>query len=566
MAHKKQVFPSSFSEARVCGIRAGCLWHICQDAIGIREFTDSQGERVLIGAVSDGCSGSYGSQFGARFIVDSFLIEAEKLGKDGKRDSAYIREVALAVSARMSSYKPRLTDSEIVRANGNTVCEELYATLYGFVADKERILFLFAGDGSLSINDHKENATQVEGDIYPAYLLLFPQQEWARRVKDVYVFAEFRTNRVRNLLIASDGFESPSPKEYPGLADDPAKFILHAKTLATEMRPYEEYPGARVFRGGDDTSVIALGNPGASNPDPVSPQEVKMLASEIITKRSEAFTKEHKGVYQEIIRQSGCTVNPSSSKEFERKINENEDVECIGITDADVRTYGRERNSIFASRIFHADPLGSLLGISIGPKTEPKKTALPLPRAKMPTRSPLAAAKISAAPQDASKAKRVAKKQLIPFSDICSPNRFVRHGIGFRQFGRVMYDLWHFVNDCHRQGLRIGNLRPQDLLVEIIRDTKPPTYRFSLMNPDSAAAVDDRCNLVKDYARLDLDFVHPEYAPKLKHDDRARLDQDWYAYSVLCYWFVTKYDPFGEGTVKAKPDADRIYRMQHVIL
>lgn len=50
------------------------------------------------------------------------------------------------------------------------------------------------------------------------------------------------------------------------------------------------------------------------------------------------------------------------------------------------------------------------------------------------------------------------------------------------------------------------------------------------------------------------------------HDDRARLDQDWYAYSVLCYWLVTKYDPFGEGTVKDKPDADRIYRMRHVIL
>ncbi len=159
-----------------------------------------------------------------------------------------------------------------------------------------------------------------------------------------------------------------------------------------------------------------------------------------------------------------------------------------------------------------------------------------------------------------------------PFHDVCTLNSHFSNIIGFMQFGQVMYDLWHFVNNCHSQGIRIGNLRPWDLQFSILKkydertEKKINTYKFSLIFPDSAAIVGNSEKMEKFYGYLDPQYIHPEYFPKLSIDDQARLDQDWYAYSVLCYWFVTKHDPFGEGVVKAKPDADRIYRMEKVIL
>jgi hypothetical protein len=164
------------------------------------------------------------------------------------------------------------------------------------------------------------------------------------------------------------------------------------------------------------------------------------------------------------------------------------------------------------------------------------------------------------------------KEDRFLFADLCNMNVPKRYGIDFRQFGRVMYDLWHFVENCHKQGLRLGNLRPQDLLIKISYEedpdkkfAKPAKCEFSLMNPENTAKVDAEKKLVRNYTRLDMNFVHPDYAKRMATDDEARLDQDWYSFSVLCCWFVTKFDPFGAGVVKEKPDADRIYRMEKVL-
>jgi hypothetical protein len=78
--------------------------------------------------------------------------------------------------------------------------------------------------------------------------------------------------------------------------------------------------------------------------------------------------------------------------------------------------------------------------------------------------------------------------------------------------------------------------------------------------------VDAEKKLVRNYMELDLNFVHSDYAPKMATDDDARLNHDWYAFSVLCYWLVTKSDPFGDGKVISNPKADRIYRMEKNIL
>lgn len=550
--------------ARICGIKAGCLSHICQDAIGIHEFTDTNGERVLIGAVSDGCSGSLGSQFGAKFIIENFINEAEKLGKDGRRDSAYIRNVILALTERMTQYKPRLTQSEIVRANGIETCEEQAATLYGFIADSKRIFLALAGDGVLSINDNCFSITQQDGDVYPACLLRFHKEEWLSRIEDLYVFEEIETKRVRSLIIATDGFGNPEPAEYCGLAENPAMFILHAHCHATEQKPYEEFPGAAAFRGGDDTTIAVLGKTGSDSNDLVSHYDVETIAIKVMQLGSNGFLADRKKIQTKLIRNSAYQGKASSLKSFERDIALKEDVECYGITLQDIRKYQQQKNSIFSSRIFNGNPLETLFGISNNQQTS-KRATTTTTTISSGLRVPQYAEcqkKAKADPEH----KSLIKKKLFSFSDICSPNYRQRHGIGFRQFGQVMYDLWHFINECHDHGLRIGNMRPQDLQMEIIRSTQPATYRFSLTDPESAAKVDNHGDLIKYYSALNVDFIHPEYADRLLIDDSARLDQDWYAYSVLCYWFVTKYDPFGEGIVKAKPDADRVYRMKHSIL
>ena len=61
---------------------------------------------------------------------------------------------------------------------------------------------------------------------------------------------------------------------------------------------------------------------------------------------------------------------------------------------------------------------------------------------------------------------------------------------------------------------------------------------------------------------LDRDFIHPRFADKLLIDDDARIDHDWYSYKTLLFWVFTKADPFGVGTVKDVPNADRQYRME----
>ena len=63
--------------------------------------------------------------------------------------------------------------------------------------------------------------------------------------------------------------------------------------------------------------------------------------------------------------------------------------------------------------------------------------------------------------------------------------------------------------------------------------------------------------------KLDQDFIHPRFADKLLADDEARIDHDWYSYKTLLFWVFTKADPFGVGTVKDVPNADRQWRMEN---
>ncbi len=573
-------------EARICGIRAGCLSHICQDAIAINQFTDAMGEKVFVGAVSDGCSGSVGSEHGAKFLVESFLEESERFGKSGFRNIQLLSNVALAITERMSHYTPKLMSSKIIRSHGIDICEEQTATLYGFISDKDRTLLLLSGDGYLSINDNHKLITQKNGDIYPEYLLRFPKTAWGSRLKDVYAFFELKTDQIRNIILATDGFGNPVPEEYPGLANNPAMFILHAHCNATEWRPYGDFPGANAFRGGDDTTALVLGVSSNTTACTLDATDVEKISKSVEALGNNQFFNDIRKMPSETIRHSARQVSATLDKNFVRDKDILEDVECFGLAFGDMDEYKRRRNTIFASRIFDSNPLAFLFGAPCKPQPPRSSSRATLPsgnrklgdviatrKSDMPQAKIAPTITVTAKVDQQPRQTKGHASKWRQFSDLCNIAGSRRTGIGFRQFGQVMYDLWHFINDCHLQGIRIGNLRPWDILYKINPAhtdddgvKKPATYGFSLANPENSAQVEKGGKLIQNYSNLDVNFIHPEYFPKLSTDDQARLDQDWYAYSVLCYWFVTKHDPFGEGIVKAKPDADRVYRMKENLL
>ena len=607
----------------VRGIKAECLHHLCEDDLFLSQFVDNNGEQVWVGSVSDGCSGAFGSEHGADFLVRTFAEEAERLGKNGVRDMHFFRQVALEVVRRMADYQPRNPGSEIYRCcDGINISDELTATLYGFIADKERILLIMAGEGTLEINGTEKIIDQPGGDIYPVYLLRFPKETWEENLEKIFAFVELPTERVENFIIATDGFGHPNSSEYPSLLKDPAMFVLHSRHLANSKED------ASLVRG-DDATAIAFTHSGFRSDNLLDADEIEAIGRYVEEVCPKDFAKR--------IREAKCLeVRPCSVKNiknsliFTRSISRHEGIYLFGITPEENKRYERERNAIIASCIrksqeeVFAALFGSKKKVSEPARQKPGKTATvtrlkTAARKKAPDinisqtkpgkatltpdkKAPVLPDKISriipkepgncsvpeekprvkmtpiekADPVPAAKTRKRKRKGISPetewkpFQDLCDRRLSRKYGIGFRHFGRVMYDLWHFVENCHNEGMRLGNLRPKDLLVKIEyekiperRFGKPVGYQFRLVNPNDAARVDSGNNPVKDYENLDLDFVHPDYAEKLATDDESRLNQDWYAFSVLCTWFITKFDPFGEGVMKEKPDASRIYRMEN---
>lgn len=594
----------------VRGIKAECLMHICQDDLYLDQFADNNGEQVWMGSVSDGCSGALGSENGSAFLVRTFAEEAERLGKDGKRDKNFLIQVALALLDRMAEYQPKDPGSEIRCYNGLNISDELCATFYGFIADKKKTFLLLAGNGFLAINGCGKVIEQTMGhDIYPVYLLRLPREKWENNLERVFTLAEFSSDRVNDLVLATDGYSHPRIDEYSGITKKPATFILHASYSAT-ARNTEDFPGAYATRGHDDTSILSYARIGlSSSRNPISSKEVEKIRQQAKNSCTKDFWKDVESTKSSVMRPCLRKVNPMDDPNFKRDLPESEGIHLFGITEKDETEYEHLRNQIINSRAFDPDPLATMFAkkkvsatASVTP--QPVKTARVMPLktpvlAKVPVglvsnQKPLVTMTLidknePASPSSKQKppAKQHQKHQKHehrgrktkpaeewkPFQEICDYHLHRKHSIGFRYFGRVMYDLWHFIENCHNQGLRFGNLRPRDLQLKVCyerepgrRFRKPVRYEFSLVKPETAAEVDAEKKLVRNYSKLDLNFVHPDYAGRMTTDDEARLDQDWYAFSVLCCWFVTKFDPFGAGKVIAKPEADRIYRMENILL
>jgi len=601
MLTKKTAITGTY--ANLCGIKAECLEHLCQDSIAINKFTDKDGNIVFTGAVSDGCSEAISSEYGSAFIVNCFITEVERLSKTERRDHLFLPRIALSLANKMAQYQPQSKDSDVFDFNGISLCHELVATVYGFVADKDRVLIMAAGDGFLAINGYGGLIDQAQGDLYPVNLLKFPKDLWAKKMGLYYVFADYPSDQINSLLLATDGFCNPKPANYPGLADNPAMFVLQAEYHA-QKDGTDDIPGAYASRGGDDATLLAFAKNNSASANLLNKDDVEKLMKKIAAHSNGQSQKELKDTLGTVT-QKGATEN----RAFARRITPANGVHLYGVTAKDRSDYRQEQNKILNTRAIRNNdsnpfcfaPASKPIRVT-APKPvkatapaksktvfglTPKAAVDPTPRqvtqpAPAPTSKPIPKkASLSSGkkaptkkPMEIRRQKKSAPaKNMISFQDLCGHKYTKTKGIGFRHFGRIMFDLWHFVNNCHNQGLRIGNLRPCDLNVKIIREQKSEkqsetsaTFVFSLANKENVAHIVKGGELAQNYQNLDIDFVHPDYAKRLATDDQARIDQDWYAYSVLCCWLVTKSDPFGEGVVIDQPAADRIYRMRHNIL
>lgn len=594
-----RLIPDLKDDTSICGIRAECLTHICQDDLRFHQFFDSSGESVWVGAVADGCSGALGSENGSAFLVQSFIEEAERIGKTEKRNNQFLQHVIMALAERMTKYQPRNSASEISNYNGIEVSSELVATLYGFVIDNNQVLLVMAGDGLISINGHACMINQTSGDLYPVFLLKFPRNMWQKKLEQIFTFAEFPAERVHNLMLATDGFHHPNPNEYANLVKDPAMFILHAKFHATK-NDCDGIPGANSSRGGDDATALIFARNNQPSKNLLSAAEVVKLGKNVMNHDNGNFRDSLEKIPFSVVRQCIMTEDDfTSSSLFRRRISASDGVRLFGITNEDIARYERLKNQIIMSRISassDSNPLSFLSRQEHTRRQVPGNQLLkkPAPSSVLKTKVRIVAKrKIDqkevtiqttalpiyekliqpVLPKPKLPEKKGFQEKWIPFEDLCDYHLHRKHSVGFRHFGQVMYDLWHFVQECHANGLRLGNLRPKDLSVKINYEKEPgkhnrklASFTFSLKDPANTARVDAKGKMVRDYADLDLNFIHPEYAVMLTASDKARLDQDWYAFSVLCCWFVTKFDPFGAGIVIAKPEADRIYRMKNVLL
>lgn len=555
--------PKTF--ARICGIKAECLNHICQDSIAMRQFIDVNGNEVYTGAVSDGCSGIFGTEHGSDFLVRTFVDEVERLGKAGNRKNDFLHRVIMSVIEHMAAYKPKDSRSEITRWNNTDLSGELTATLYGFIADKNQTSLLLAGDGNIIINGHSANINQHKGDLYPSYILQFPKKNWDKVAQNVIYFTEFPSDRIDSLVLATDGFGHPNPESFNGITDDPATFVLQAKFHATKSDSFDGIPGCYASRGGDDATALIFCRTGFSSKDPVRPDEVSKLCQMAANHWTDSL-------YKAILASRGkeirpCTIDgdPTDSMIFRRKISNSEGVHLYGITSDDIEKYKRQRDSILSSRICTDDSNPFNFSATRVAKTKAPQTPS---ETKPSSNIQILSTKEKVLKNSESPKIESRKGMWIPFQEICDYKNSLKLGVGFRHFPFIARDLWNFIQGSHESGLRFGNLRPQDLEFNMRKiGTKEPEFNFRLKSQNVSARVDleNKSKLTKPYGKLDEQFIHPVFEGKLKNDDEARLDHDWFSYKTLLFWIFTKADPFGLGTVKDLPEADRRYRMEKKI-
>ncbi|MCX6808695.1 MAG: protein phosphatase 2C domain-containing protein [Candidatus Berkelbacteria bacterium] len=231
----------------------------CQDALCQGQYETSDGGYIWYGAIADGCGSAVGSQYGAAFLVSEYERAVTELYEAGLRGEELLEEIAIRLCESMFRYDSVCAGSEIFSYAGNVISAELTATVYGYVADCDRIVLLLAGDGYIGINGIGEIIDQHNEAVYPVYLLQTPMHSWRSNLNQVFHFVNMPTYRVDNLVLATDGFYGGN--EYSRLFHDPNMLTDKIEREASRF-PFPKHRS-------DDTSLLSLAKTDNWSSDPL---------------------------------------------------------------------------------------------------------------------------------------------------------------------------------------------------------------------------------------------------------------------------------------------------------
>jgi hypothetical protein len=183
--------------------------------------------------------------------------------------------------------------------------------------------------------------------------------------------------------------------------------------------------------------------------------------------------------------------------------------------------------------------------------------------------------------------------EFVPLSALCDPNwsaypqhtqsdsfcfqedldqeKAARADFDLKVCTSVLIKLHEQITLMHKQGVRLGNLRPQDVVVRLKvfpSNNQLFSVDVKIINSDVWAIFNPVLNIRYDYARekLDANYFCPAFLDDALQGKRdARIAQDWFSYTNLVAHVLTKADPFLEGTLKEHPEKskDRKYRMEN---
>lgn len=231
--------------------------HAAQDKFFVHEF-EHNGQKIHIGALADGATGrymdpdyfDYRPEIGAKWLVREFAKQAETLYRQGIRGKDLGRSIALNILAGMRDYQPQYSRSKWITGGQYPFCEELVATLYGFVADSKELLVLTSGDGYTLRNGNLRFMEEEQG-LYPTLMLSLEEKEWPARLEEVFKIRSLDMARISSFGIASDGLsdcgERAVERAHQQYGEEPHRFVNAV------LRPSPEPAG-----GHDDVTVVYL--------------------------------------------------------------------------------------------------------------------------------------------------------------------------------------------------------------------------------------------------------------------------------------------------------------------
>ena len=227
-----------------------------QDSVKVTEFELADGEKCIIGIVTDGCSSGKYSEVGAKlftpYISDALTNIIRLVGIDGLAN-----HLTLAVIDKMRSFVNEFSYNDDV----NFICDNLLFTIIGFVIYRGQFISFRFGDGYVNGNLIDENNIPN----YIAYQLIKEHKNLQTLPYDKFQIVDnFKITEPFTYVIATDGIEDfiiNEGKDYARRKSVPAltELVKHDKIYKNDkLLSFMLNAMSRKRMLSDDTSLIIV--------------------------------------------------------------------------------------------------------------------------------------------------------------------------------------------------------------------------------------------------------------------------------------------------------------------